>query len=593
MWKVHKKFQSGHYQEVVELFYGKNGKKLQNELASVVGALSFLGRIDEAEDLFSIHEQSCLKIEAMACRFFLAIGWVRRSEYAKAEKLIAKNENEKSELPLERFFHHQGKAFYLFYVGRLLESEDQAKHSRKAAIESKNIWARCLATDALGHVQVRSGAIHAGLLFLEEAKSLAKKIQNKTSESAIEISLQCYRWEFGWNTDEIHDLEKILEQQKPENSYSQASLLLELARQQTLRGKFSSAGKSLEEAAKRVYASKNRRQEVSLHIRMAELAFRKGDLFQAKHFLWFSKRLLHSEVDEFLELPVLGMQRKISLLEGNIEEVEKLDSRWQSLRAYTSTRDINLKVRLGIEPQTFSNPEDKLHEKLFAAYQMSSFEEKIRSLLEGGFYLEVANLLKIVPGKKTVALLPLNLGVFVQSEIELEWKKITTLQRKILLALEQESSKEQILEIAWGYRYDPFRHDSMIYAALSGLRRALGNAGAWVRPTEFGYIFEGVILRKESASWKKSPLPSKPESNSKTSPSNKENALNLNLNHRQMEILDWMQTIRFLSVKEVRDRFRVSEITALRDLDGLRKSGIVLRIGKARATRYAFLQEEL
>jgi DNA-binding winged helix-turn-helix (wHTH) protein len=590
MWKVHEKFQSGDYHEVVDRFYGKDGKKLKNQLASVVGALSFLGRIDEAEDLFSLREKSCLKIEKMACRFFLAIGWVRRSEYSKAENLISLNEKAKSELPLERFFHHQGNAFYLFYTGRLLESEEQAKLSRKAAIESNNIWARCLATDALGHVQVRLGAIHAGLLFLEEAKSLAKKMENKSSESAIEISIQCYRWEYGWNAGEIQNLEKIVEQQKPENSYSQATLLLELARQQTLRGNFSAASKSLELAAKRVYASKNRRQEVSLHIRMAELAFRKGDLFQAKHFLWFSKRLLHAEVDEFLELPVIGMQRKISLIEGNVEEVKQLDERWNSLQNFTSTRDRNLRVRLGIDPQSFSNPEDKVHEKLFSALQMTSYEEKIRALLEGAFYLEVADLLKLKPGTRSVALLPLILGVFIQSDEGLEWKNITSMQRKILVALESECSKEQLIEKVWGYSYDPLRHDSMIYAALSGLRKSLGNAGSWVRPTEYGYIFEGKILGIEStSSWKKiRPNPQTEEKELQHQFVKEKISL---LNHRQLEILDWMQTMRYLSVKEVRDRFRVSEITALRDLDGLRKNGIVLRIGKARATRYAFNKE--
>ena len=40
-----------------------------------------------------------------------------------------------------------------------------------------------------------------------------------------------------------------------------------------------------------------------------------------------------------------------------------------------------------------------------------------------------------------------------------------------------------------------------------------------------------------------------------------------------------------VSCTDCRTRFDVSEITALRDLDGLRRLGLVVRTGKARATR--------
>lgn len=597
MFQLQEKFQSGDYQQVVELFYSnksKNRKRLPH-LASVVGALSFLGRLEEAEILVSLHEKSCTKIDQMACRFFLAIGWVRRSEYSRAESLLEQNSTLPHRNPMERFFHHQGKAFYLFYTGRLFESQKEADLSRQAAIESKNIWARCLATDALGHVQVRAGAIQLGLSYLEEAKSLAKKMENKSSESAIEISLQCYRWEYGWNQGDLSDLQAVLVQQNPENSYSQASLLLELGRQFTLRGNYFEAKKSLEKAAEKVYASKNRRQEILLHLRMSELAFRKGDFFQAKHYLWFSQRILHQEVDKYLELPVLGLLRKIALAEGNLHEVSKIETQWKEMYAYTSTRDLNLKVRLGLELEVASNPEDRIHEKLFTAEKFPTFEARLRYLLESGFYAEAARLLAIPPGEKVVALLPANLGIFLQSESGLEWRSITGLQRKILLILQKGCTKDQLLEGAWGYAYDPLRHDSMLYAAISGLRKSLGPAGTWVRPTEFGYLLEAKLWTNEkNISQPKQGVPARLEDARSLKVSSKVSIYSkFDLNHRQLEILDWMKSERFLSVKEVRDRFRVSEITALRDLDGLRKTGIVLRLGKARATRYAVAEENV
>jgi hypothetical protein len=591
MWQLHEKFQSGEYQQVVDLFHSpknQRGNKPPKQLASVVGALSFLGKMEEAEILFSLQAKTCPQTDEMACRFFLAIGWVRRSDYKKAEALLQQNIQQKSKLPIEKFFQHQGNAFFLFYTGRLGESAEEASIARKSAIEAKDPWARCLATDALGHVQVRGGAIQAGLSYLEEAKNLAQNIGNKSSASAIQISLQCYRWEYGWSHENLVDLEKVLQEQKPENSYSQASLLLEIARQFTLRGNFSQAREVLEQAAQKVYASKNRRQEVILHLRMSELAFRQGDFFQSKHYLWFCQRLLHEEVDQFLQLPALGIQRKIALAEGNLAEVERIDRHWLEQTAFTSIRDLNLKVRLGLENSSVANPEDRIHEKLFAASKMTEKESQLRALLEVGFYGEVAAMLALRPGQKTVAILPANLGIFVQSAIGMEWNTITALQRKILQLLQGGCSKEELLLGAWGYTYDPLRHDSMLYAAISGLRKSLGLAGAWVRPTENGYCLEATLWTQERLNKPKILTPAEPKITALSSPLRTRFALN----HRQLEILDWLKSERYLSVKEVRQRFRVAEITALRDLDGLRKTGVVLRVGRARATRYALAEEK-
>jgi hypothetical protein len=58
------------------------------------------------------------------------------------------------------------------------------------------------------------------------------------------------------------------------------------------------------------------------------------------------------------------------------------------------------------------------------------------------------------------------------------------------------------------------------------------------------------------------------------------------LNHRQINILQMLDTRQFIDVKTVRETFQVSEITAFRDLDDLVKTKLVERIGRARATKY-------
>jgi tetratricopeptide (TPR) repeat protein len=59
-----------------------------------------------------------------------------------------------------------------------------------------------------------------------------------------------------------------------------------------------------------------------------------------------------------------------------------------------------------------------------------------------------------------------------------------------------------------------------------------------------------------------------------------------NINHRQVQILRYLETNEYIDVHTAKGMFTVSEITACRDLSSLTKKGYVQRIGKARATRY-------
>lgn len=59
-----------------------------------------------------------------------------------------------------------------------------------------------------------------------------------------------------------------------------------------------------------------------------------------------------------------------------------------------------------------------------------------------------------------------------------------------------------------------------------------------------------------------------------------------NVNHRQIQILRHLEDHEFIDVSEAKEMFGVSEITACRDLSSLTKKEMVVRVGKARATRY-------
>lgn len=590
-WKAHPKFMAGHYRSVVEeLLDRKNAsaRGRKEHIVSLIGSLSFLGRMEEAADLFDlVVSRSKNPLLLTASRFFLAIGWARRSEYERARSLFELNERQAGGSPHQKFFVHQGRVFYLFYTGRLDSCLAEAEAARKWAIASRDLFARCLATDAIGSVLVGHGDIHLGITRLKEARDFARKIGNHSLASAIEVSVLLYECEYGLHGDSVSRLEKALEARRTEDSFSQGNLSLELARQYTLRGRFAEAAKALEAAAENIYANQNRRQEIRLNLRLAELAGRRGEFFQARHFLWFSRRLLHREVDSSFELAAIGIERKLCLAEGKTAEALSLEQKWNALGEFYSTRDRNLRNRLGLKPSGRENPEDRVHVILSQVALAPTIEKRLTPLLEAGFLSEASLTLRLPPARKAIALLPKNMGLLIQSSERIEWKEgaLSSLQAKLLRALAEgkELSKEALVRKIWGYTYAPLRHDSMVYAALSGLRKALGNAGAWLHPTENGYrldAFVAVVTEKAEESAQGAPaLSGMSEAVS-------------HLNHRQIEILEWIRTVRFVSVSDCRKRFGTSEITALRDMDGLRKEGFVVRTGKARATRYSLAKGE-
>ena len=60
----------------------------------------------------------------------------------------------------------------------------------------------------------------------------------------------------------------------------------------------------------------------------------------------------------------------------------------------------------------------------------------------------------------------------------------------------------------------------------------------------------------------------------------------MDLNHRQIQALEYLSKERFLCTRTYRDLFTTSEITASRDLSSLKEKGHVVKVGFGRATQY-------
>src|SRR6185437_13695258 len=110
---------------------------------------------------------------------------------------------------------------------------------------------------------------------------------------------------------DIETLEQLFRKYAPPDTYSPASLLLEIARQLTLRGKLRASQKILNEACPLIYSNANRRQGVWLNLRYAQNHYLAGEYAPALNLVRASARELDPRVDKALQLQVLGMELKL------------------------------------------------------------------------------------------------------------------------------------------------------------------------------------------------------------------------------------------------------------------------------------------
>jgi Fic family protein len=169
-------------------------------------------------------------------------------------------------------------------------------------------------------------------------------------------------------------------------------------------------------------------------------------------------------------------------------------------------------------------------------------------------------------------------------------KGLTSTLVKVLNALsraDRELGKADLIEGVWGYDYHPLQHDPLVYSTISRLKATMGTFAGWIETSEKGYSLRSdVELRHfggkfvESADREENETVKTRETPASTGEES--------LNHRQIMIMRELKRREFLAVRESMKIFKVSEITASRDLSSLCKMGLVSRVGRGRSTRYRF-----
>jgi DNA-binding winged helix-turn-helix (wHTH) protein len=145
--------------------------------------------------------------------------------------------------------------------------------------------------------------------------------------------------------------------------------------------------------------------------------------------------------------------------------------------------------------------------------------------------------------------------------------------------------KQELIEKVWGYRYDPLRHDSLVYGALSSLRRLLGERGTWLENSEKGWRFLPGLIWMDLRETAQEVRNEEAFANLVASPATDELSL------RQQKAMAEIRRREQWVIRAYRSFFHVSTMTAFRDLDDLEKKGYLRRMGKGRATCYVLPKE--
>jgi DNA-binding winged helix-turn-helix (wHTH) protein len=508
-------FLKGHYQKTIADWQSSELDENEStyDWSSLVGALCFSGNELEAKKVFKDQFTKLSSENKAACRFFLGLLYTRKSKYKKAQKKFKRNlsmlTNESSFL--QKFYVYQGIAFYLFFLGKFSASQKWALKSFEAASDSKDIYARSLATDLLGHIKMRLGEISVGLDFLKSAEKLSVRLGNIGLSEAIAGARLQYLAYYGHHKETIvEELLSVFNSLKSEDNYTRAAIGLELARQYSLRGLFQDCESVLEMIAPDIFKTENRRQEIQLNLRFAELSFLIGRDVLSLNYLRAARRCLNFEADRNFEIQILGLELKLQDIKSHT--TTDLNPLLLS-KNYNSIVNKNIISRLNKEN---GFPNDSLSEFTFNSedfihnFQMSleTSHDVIDLIVQSNYLSFLIKYLNIPRGK---GFLYLDHGknlliTYSGSKIQVIKNQLTPTDLKVLVCLLNGfTSKEEICHKVWGYAFDQIRHESMIYSAIRSLRKNLKESSHWIETRDEGYIFSEVRSYKIINSFKKMP----------------------------------------------------------------------------------------
>ncbi|MGE0787001.1 MAG: hypothetical protein AB7S26_15110 [Sandaracinaceae bacterium] len=574
-------FFAGRYDEVLsQTIDSAAGGAAVEDVAFVVGALSFVGRITEAELLLdglrNDGSESAHRTRA-AGGFFLSVARCRAGNVEGGRDAIVRAERATrgARDAWSRSLLLQGVACCHYFASEFGRAERATTAALKSAQRARFAYAQLLANDMRGHLLLRSGRALEGLSVLERAKRHARALELESNANAIAVSIALAQAAMSQPTRAVGILTAALEATtRPEDGYSRRMLLEQLATYHAWIGDTPRARALLEEAAPA--AAGDERAQVSLLTARAHVARVESGWDAARVLAERAAALLPRGTDASRDAEIASLLLGAALASGDDEAADRaadwlteLADQHGLYRAASWLAIYGRRDDLSIAEGDEWTPAMR---EVTEAAPRTALRRAIRSGLLG----LVPHALGREPSRRLVVL---DDTLLIEQHGRVERRDpLSPRARELLNAIAHaDGRRESLLRVVWGLRtYRPQRHDSVIKTTVSRLRSALGDAGSWIVTRDGGYqLLEGVELVYEdlAAEDSRTDLARSPGPGGRRA-------------SRWRRVLDELERSPELTVSELARVLGASVRTMSRDLSHMVAEDIVTRRGAGPATRY-------
>lgn len=600
-------FFRGEYTAIIEGFergdYDTHLAQNHREYAYVMGAMSFLGKLEDTERLLTKLVSHHLPLSTLSqCQFYYILLLTRLSHYKRAReqilRLLWRRNAPESE---SRFYALQALSFYRYYQGRYSDALKSGELALKAA---RGVYQNFLAKDLLGHAYSQLGLAAMGENFFQGALALANALGLKGFEKMVGFSLLGYQVERGENLARAQELvESELSQTPLESFYTRSELSLTLAKIYRLKGEKDRALTALNEAGLTIFRHHNRRHMALLYLNMAYIDGLDESFGRALQLLEVGLTQLDPQMDLDHQLKLKGLKFKILKTLGfsKQEELEALKDEIKKLTLKVGTpfavKVFNRENNISESSQVTQPVQDnlgKILDRLSADTPLSEldlkeweniYKDHLLGIIDQGQEREkYKSQTLFIVGK-----IPKSFIVGEKGNYTLIQKGFTSMSLKLcqLLFEKQALSKEEITRSLYGHEYNPLSHDSLIHALIARLRKSLGNY-SWIIQNDDGlYKWSNQCVLIDCSGAEVAYESTKSETMRTMA---QQAAPRMQLNIRQHKILERARKGELESIGpgEYREEFQVSRITATRDLTELCELGYFYTLGKARSISYIY-----
>jgi len=583
---VARSFFAGRYAEIVARTFDAPGSVVDDaDIAFTVGALTFLGRVEEAASCFDGWRTRChesARTQA-ASHFFLGVAYARAGDFARSHELLVAGARARMRLadPWAAAFVFQGLACHRYFTGRYRAAARHALRALRAAHSASFPYAQMLSTDLRGHAMTQLGQFHAGTALLEQAKSYAERVGFEMNANAIECSIAIYRAKFKLGPDALDGLEGLLKR-RSHDSYSTRMVATQAAIQYALRGRAADAERVLADADRDAMKQDVRRAKVGSLLARLYFARFSGGARACAELLDATAALTEKE-DVAFRAELLSFELYVGRALGDNVRTSRALAELCALRGRAEHYLATAALELHAPDRSPVFAEDEITPLLRATADRDL--RVLSRLLALGVVGPIAEVLGLEPGRRVI-LITLENTVVIEDHGNV-WSRSSPprwLAPLLRVLARGGASKETIVAEIWGLkRYHPERHDSLVRTTIHRLRAFLEPRGEWIVVTPTGYALDSAlhVIGTHAPAMLEPTLVDHDPLDVALPPSAPRGA-SRNLDALLLERIASAP----LSSPEIARHLGVSESTVLRALRRLVRLKKVVRRGAARATTY-------